>query len=54
MRKEGVDYPDPQLSGGQVLINPGQLDPNDPAVARAQQACADKLPDSAAVAPVGR
>jgi len=41
MREHGVDLPDPKFSGGRVTLGgPGRaIDPDDPAFARAQEAC---------------
>lgn len=44
MREEGiVDFPDPQVSEGQVGLDLGDIDPDDPAVRDAQEACRSLL-----------
>lgn len=45
MRKEGVDFPDPQFQeGGGVIMGGKGLNPDDPDFRRAAQACDDKRP----------
>ena len=44
MRKEGLDYPDPVLENGRLLIKTSQLAPSDPAMQKATEACRDHLP----------
>ena len=41
MRAQGIDMPDPSTQGGGVSV---PLQPNDPAFAKAAEACKDKLP----------
>lgn len=45
MRKEGVDFPDPQFQeGGGVMMGGEGLNPDDPDFRRAAEACRDKQP----------
>lgn len=45
MRREGVDFPDPQVHDGRVVIAPGRaVDPDDPATRRAQIRCGELMP----------
>ena len=44
MRKEGLDYPDPVLENGRLLIKTSRLAPSDPAMQKAIEACRDHLP----------
>ena len=44
MRKEGLDYPDPVMENGRLLIKTGRIDPSDPALQKATEACRDHLP----------
>ena len=39
MRDNGVDMPDPDFSGGSVMIDLGIADPNDPTFQAADEAC---------------
>ena len=59
MRDEGIDFPDPQVDeDGGIVVRIGEgFGPNDPAVRRAEKACAKygpgpgPMPDSTEVAP---
>ncbi len=44
MRKQGLDYPDPVIENGRLLIRTGGADPSDPAMQQATEACRDHLP----------
>jgi hypothetical protein len=46
MRAHGVDIPDPQPTGGGIVVHgaPGGIDPRSPAFKRAQQACQSLMP----------
>ncbi len=44
MRRQGLDYPDPVMENGRLLIRTGRLDPSDPAAQEATEACRDHLP----------
>ena len=54
MRRHGVDFPDPTTSNGVTQLSPGNnVNPNDPRVRQAQDACAKNLPGFDAGAPTG-
>ena len=44
MREQGLDYPDPVIENGRLLIRTSRLDPSDPAMQKATGACRDHLP----------
>ena len=44
MREQGLDYPDPVIENGRLLIKTGRLAPSDPAMEQATEACRDHLP----------
>jgi len=44
MREQGLDYPDPVIENGQLLIKTSKLDPSDPAMQEATEGCRDHLP----------
>ena len=44
MRKQGLEYPDPVIENGRLLIKTSKLDPSDPAMQKATEACRDYLP----------
>jgi hypothetical protein len=44
MREQGLDYPDPVMENGRLLIKTSRLDPSDPAMQEATEACRDHLP----------
>ncbi|HVL96461.1 MAG TPA: hypothetical protein VM266_11435 [Solirubrobacteraceae bacterium] len=46
MRKQGIDYPDPKVENGRLVIQMGDADPNDPATQKATEACKDYLPEA--------
>jgi hypothetical protein len=46
MRDHGIDFPDPQFSGGGVIQNGGNFDPSDPAFQDADEACKHFLDDA--------
>jgi hypothetical protein len=49
MREHRIDFPDPQVNGGRVLMGGGTgVDPNSPAFKSAQAACQSALPTSTA------
>jgi hypothetical protein len=46
MREHGIDFPDPDVSGGAVLSQPGPgVDPDSPEFQDAMEACQGELPD---------
>jgi hypothetical protein len=46
MREHGIDFPDPDVSGGAVLAQPGPgVDPNSPEFQDALEDCQGELPD---------
>jgi len=48
MRGEGIDFPDPQVDGGRVMMGPGpgsEGDVDEPAMRAAQEACEDLMPE---------
>jgi hypothetical protein len=48
MRGEGIDLADPEFPGrGQVLLGSAGVDTESPAFEAAQEACGDKVPDTA-------
>lgn len=46
MRDHGIDFPDPEFSGGGVIQNGGDFDPDDPAFQDADEACKHFLDDA--------
>ena len=44
MREQGLDYPDPVIENGRLLIKTGRLAPSDPAMEQATEACRHHLP----------
>ena len=44
MRAHGVDFPDPQFDGGKVTMGARGLNPNDPNMRAANQACQKLMP----------
>jgi hypothetical protein len=44
MRDQGLDYPDPVIENGRLLIRTSRLAPGDPAMEKATDACRDHLP----------
>jgi hypothetical protein len=46
MRDHGIDFPDPEFSGGGVIQQGGNVDPSDPAFQDADQACNRFLDDA--------
>jgi len=46
MRDHGIDFPDPEFSGGGVIQSGGDIDPNDPAFQDADEACKHFLDDA--------
>lgn len=54
MREQGIDFPDPEVDGGRVMMRPGAgVDPESPEFADAQEACEDELPDGGPGGPGG-
>lgn len=46
MRDHGIDFPDPDFSGGGVIQNGGDIDPDDPAFRDADEDCKHFLDDA--------
>jgi hypothetical protein len=46
MRDHGIEFPDPEFSGGAVIQSGGNVDPSDPAFQDADEACKHFLDDA--------